>query len=84
VLSKNVNGFSRPKCGGVTHILSSGAGERIARDMGMRFLEAISLDPKIAESCDSDRAFVHHVSASPMAEVMLSGNWDALFHAKSI
>jgi len=69
---ENMSGFVCPKCGEITHILSSGAGKRIAQDMGVPFLGAIPLDQKIAESCDSGRAFIHHNSASPMAEVMQS------------
>jgi len=67
---ENMSGFMCPKCSEVTHILSSGAGRRIAEGMGVPFLGAIPLDPKIAESCDSGRAYIDHNSASPMAEIM--------------
>jgi Mrp family chromosome partitioning ATPase/NifU-like protein involved in Fe-S cluster formation len=69
---ENMSGFVCPKCGEVTHILRSGGGRRIAEDMGVPFLGSIPMDPKIAEACDSGRAFVHHDATTPMAEVMRS------------
>jgi Mrp family chromosome partitioning ATPase len=69
---ENMSGFVCPKCGEVTHILCSGGGRRIAEDMGVPFLGSIPIDPKIAEACDSGRAFVHHDATTPMAEVMRS------------
>jgi ATP-binding protein involved in chromosome partitioning len=69
---ENMSGFVCPKCGEVTQILCSGGGRRIAEDMGVPFLGAIPIDPKIAEACDSGRAFIHHDATTPMAEVMRS------------
>jgi Mrp family chromosome partitioning ATPase len=69
---ENMSGFVCPKCGEVTQILSSGGGRRIAKDMGVPFLGSIPMDPRIAESCDCGRAFIHYDMASPMAEVMRS------------
>jgi ATP-binding protein involved in chromosome partitioning len=69
---ENMSGFVCPKCGEVTHILCSGGGRRIAEDMGVPFLGSIPIDPKIAEACDSGRAFVHHDATTPVAEVMRS------------
>jgi Mrp family chromosome partitioning ATPase len=69
---ENMSGFVCPKCGEVTHILRSGGGRRIAEDMGVPFLGSIPMDPKIAEACDSGRAFIHHDATTPMAEVMRS------------
>jgi Mrp family chromosome partitioning ATPase len=69
---ENMSGFVCPKCGEITHILRSGGGRRIAEDMGVPFLGSIPIDPKIAEACDSGRAFVHHDATTPLAEVMRS------------
>jgi ATP-binding protein involved in chromosome partitioning len=69
---ENMSGFVCPKCGEITHILCSGGGRRIAEDMGVPFLGSIPIDPKIAEACDSGRAFIHHDATTPMAEVMRS------------
>jgi len=69
---ENMSGFVCPKCGEVSQILCSGGGRRIAEDMGVPFLGSIPMDPKIAEACDSGRAFIHHGATTPMAEVMRS------------
>ena len=67
---ENMSGFACPKCGEVTPILSSGGGKRIARDMGVPFLGSIPMDPKIAEACDTGRAFVQYYAGTPTAEIM--------------
>jgi Mrp family chromosome partitioning ATPase len=67
---ENMSGFVCPKCGEVTPVLCSGGGRQIATDMGVPFLGSIPLDPKIAEACDSGRAFVRHYAATPTAGVM--------------
>ena len=67
---ENMSGFTCPKCGEVTQILPSGGGKRIAEDMSVPFLGAIPMDPKIAEACDSGRAFVRHYATTPTAEIM--------------
>lgn len=67
---ENMSGFACPKCGEVTPILSAGGGQTIARDMDVPFLGSIPIDPKIAQSCDEGRAFVHHYSDSPTARSM--------------
>ena len=38
--------------------------------MNVPFLGSIPMDPKIAEACDSGRAFVHHYATTPTAEIM--------------
>ena len=50
--------------------LRTGAGKRISKDMGVPLLGSIPLDPKIAESGDSGRAFVQHYAGSPIAAIM--------------
>lgn len=67
---ENMSGFACPKCGEVTPILRSGGGKRIARDMGVPFLGSIPMDPKIAEACDTGRAFVQYYAGTPTAEIM--------------
>ena len=67
---ENMSGFACPKCGEVTQILRSGGGKHIAEDMNVPFLGSIPMDPKIAEACDSGRAFVHHYATTPTAEIM--------------
>jgi ATP-binding protein involved in chromosome partitioning len=65
-----MSGFACPKCGEVTQILCSGGGKRIAEDMSVPFLGSIPMDPKIAEACDSGRAFVQRYATTPTAEIM--------------
>jgi len=67
---ENMSGFACPKCGEVTQILPSGGGKRIAEDMQVPFLGSIPMDPKIAEACDSGRAFIHHYATTLTAEIM--------------
>jgi ATP-binding protein involved in chromosome partitioning len=67
---ENMSGFVCPKCGEVTQILPLGGGRRIAGDMGVPFLGAIPMDPQIAQSCDSGRAYVRHFAATPTAKIM--------------
>jgi len=50
---ENMSGFACPKCGEVTEIFSSGGGEKMAREMGTRFLGSIPIDPLIVQSGDS-------------------------------
>jgi ATP-binding protein involved in chromosome partitioning len=68
---ENMSGFACPKCGEVTQVFRSGAGQQIARDMLVPYLGAIPLDPQLAEACDTGRAFVHHYASTPTAKVML-------------
>jgi Mrp family chromosome partitioning ATPase len=67
---ENMSGFVCPKCGEVTQILLSGAGKRIAGDMGVPFLGSIPIDPMIAADCDSGRAFINHHASSPTAQIL--------------
>jgi len=69
---ENMSGFACPKCGEVTQVFRTGAGQEIARDMLVPYLVAIPLDPQVAEACDTGRAFVHHFTGTPTAKAMLS------------
>jgi len=68
---ENMSGFACPKCGEVTQVFRTGAGQEIARDMLVPYLGSIPLDPQVAEACDTGRAFVHHYASTPTAKVML-------------
>jgi len=69
---ENMSGFACPKCGEVTQVFRTGAGQEIARDMLVPYLGAIPLDPKVAETCDNGRAFVHHFASTPTAKALLA------------
>lgn len=51
-LIENMSGFACPKCGEVSPIFGSGGGQRIAVDMGVPFLGAIPIDPRVAAAGD--------------------------------
>ncbi len=67
---ENMSGFCCPKCGEVTQILRAGGGKRLAGDMGVPFLGAIPMDPKIAEAGDDGRAFIQHFGDTPTGRTM--------------
>ena len=67
---ENMSGFVCPKCGEVTQIFPAGGGRKIAEDMKVPFLGAIPMDPGIAQSGDTGKAFIHHFAASPTAKIM--------------
>ena len=67
---ENMSGFICPKCGELTQILRSGAGKRLATDMGVSFMGAIPIDPKVADACDEGLVFIRHFASSPTAEIM--------------
>jgi len=57
-LIENMSGFICPHCGGRIDIFRSGGGERLASEMGIRFLGRVPLDPSIVESGEDGRPFV--------------------------
>ncbi len=65
---ENMSGFICPKCGEVTEIFSSGAGEELAKKYGTRFLGKLPIDPRVCADGDSGRPFVHHSEGTPVAE----------------
>ncbi len=67
---ENMSGFACPKCGEVTQILPTGAGRRIAADMGVPFLGALPLDPQIATAADNGQAFIQRYAGSTTATIM--------------
>jgi ATP-binding protein involved in chromosome partitioning len=67
---ENMSGFVCPKCGEVTQIFPAGGGKKIADDMKVPYLDAIPMDPLIAQCGDTGQAFIHHFAASPTAKIM--------------
>ena len=55
---ENMSGFVCPKCGEKIDLFKVGGGERSANEMGVPFLGAIPIDPKIVEDGDSGKPFV--------------------------
>jgi ATP-binding protein involved in chromosome partitioning len=69
---ENMSGFACPKCGDVTQVFRTGAGQQIAKDMLVPFLGAIPLDPQVAEASDNGQAFVQQYGSTPTAKAMLA------------
>jgi len=67
---ENMSGFVCPRCGEVTPVFRSGAGRRIAEDMGVPYLGSIPMDPDIAEASDAGRPFIHAYASSATAGIM--------------
>jgi len=67
---ENMSGFVCPKCGELTQILPEGGGRKIAADMNVPFLGAIPLDPGIAQSGDSGKVFIYHLSETPTGKIL--------------
>lgn len=67
---ENMSGFCCPLCGEITPVLRLGGGKRIAESMGISFLGAIPMDPKIAEACDNGQAFIAEYKYSATAKAM--------------
>lgn len=59
---ENMSGFVCPHCGTVTDIFKTGGGKSMAEDMGVKFLGAIPLEPRVVESGDDG---FPHLSATP-------------------
>ena len=67
---ENMSGFVCPRCGEVTNVFRSGAGRRIAKDMGVPYLGSIPMDPNVAEASDAGQPFIHAFATSPTAKIM--------------
>jgi ATP-binding protein involved in chromosome partitioning len=65
---ENMSGFVCPKCNERIDIFKSGGGEVMAKQMGVRFLGRIPIDPQIVQSCDSGRPFLYQYNQSQTAK----------------
>jgi ATP-binding protein involved in chromosome partitioning len=62
---ENMSGFECPHCRELVEIFGKGGGEVLARDMGLNFLGAIPLDPRVREAGDEGTPPVKSYSDSP-------------------
>lgn len=67
---ENMSRFACAHCGKITGIFCSGAGRQIAEEMGVTFLGAIPLDPRVAEESDKGKAYIHAYADSSTATAM--------------
>jgi len=68
---ENMSGFTCPNCGKTFFVFGKGAGEKIAKDMGVHFLGSIPIDPRIAETCDRGEPFLIKYPESPAAKALM-------------
>jgi ATP-binding protein involved in chromosome partitioning len=52
---ENMSGFRCPHCGKVSYIFKQGGGERLAEEMGIRFLGRIPIDTRVVEEEDEGK-----------------------------
>lgn len=66
-LVENMSAFVCPKCAYETHIFqaTTGGGRALADEMGIPFLGAVPLDPRIGMSCDFGESFFDSFPDSP-------------------
>ncbi|ORZ34022.1 cytosolic Fe-S cluster assembly factor nubp1-A-like protein [Catenaria anguillulae PL171] len=64
---ENMSGFVCPSCTGVSQIFkpTTGGARKMCQEMGVRFLGAVPLDPRIGRSCDSGLSFMDEYPESP-------------------
>ncbi|OJZ85702.1 hypothetical protein ASPFODRAFT_624989 [Aspergillus luchuensis CBS 106.47] len=66
-LVENMSGFVCGSCNTKTQIFraTTGGGKRLAKKMGIPFLGAVPLDPRVGMACDYGESFVDHYPDSP-------------------
>jgi len=55
---ENMSSFTCPKCGTTYELFGSGAGARIANEVGIPYLGSIPLDPRVSECNDNGEPFI--------------------------
>ena len=65
---ENMSGLTCPHCGGRVELFSTGGGRQMAEEMGVAFLGAIPLDPRIVASGDSGSPFLSSCADSEAAQ----------------
>lgn len=70
---ENMSGFVCPNCGGKSRIFkpTTGGGKQLAKDLGVKFLGSVPLDPRIGRSCDSGECFLDIYPDSPASEAIM-------------
>ncbi len=72
-LIENMSGFVCPNCKGESKIFkaTTGGGEALAKEFGIKFLGAIPLDPRIGKACDEGVSFLDLYEDSPATDAIL-------------
>jgi predicted RNA-binding Zn-ribbon protein involved in translation (DUF1610 family) len=66
-LAENMSGFVCPNCKGESEIFrpTTGGGRGLAKEMGIPFLGAVPLDPRIRMACDYGESYFDSFPDSP-------------------
>jgi len=67
---ENMSGVVCSQCGNVENIFGKGGGKELAKEVGVRFLGDIPLDPEIVRSGDEGYAFLSVQNESPTAQAI--------------
>ncbi|HOO55776.1 MAG TPA: iron-sulfur cluster carrier protein MrpORP [bacterium] len=67
---ENMSGLVCPHCGDTIDLFKTGGGEKMSDEMGVPFLGAIPLDPKMVEAGDDGKPFVYHFSKTATAQAI--------------
>lgn len=71
-LVENMSGFVCPKCAHESQIFkpTTGGGRRLAKEVGIPFLGAVPLDPRVGKACDYGENFLEQCPESPASEAL--------------
>jgi len=81
---ENMSGFVCPNCGAEINIFRVGGGEKIAKEMNVRFLGRIPIDPRICEDSDEGVPFVmkHEDTAAAKAFMEIAKKIEEIVEAE--
>jgi Mrp family chromosome partitioning ATPase len=65
---ENMSGFICPHCGNRTEIFRTGGGETLTRQMGLRLLGSLPIDPQVPYCGDTGISFLKHATTSDFAK----------------
>ncbi len=65
---ENMSGFICPHCGKPIDLFKKGGGEKLAQELGLRFLGRIPIDPRVVDTGDTGRPFIAAYPESPTAK----------------
>ncbi|RMZ77702.1 hypothetical protein DV738_g4245, partial [Chaetothyriales sp. CBS 135597] len=71
-LVENMSGFVCPNCKHESQIFkaTTGGGARLCKDMGIRYLGSVPLDPRIGMACDYGESFMESFPDSPACSAL--------------
>ncbi|EAZ63297.2 nuclear ATPase [Scheffersomyces stipitis CBS 6054] len=72
-LVENMSGFVCPNCKGESQIFkaTTGGGKQLCKELDIKFLGSVPLDPRIGRACDSGECFFDSYADSPAATAIL-------------